>query len=180
MNRKARDLVNGGEVMRLFPGASANQERVGLVGRLSSFEGEFQRRLEDAMQPVAPDTQHFSEALLLPTTMGIPGYVVHIAPLANSASFGPGAASTKAIVFIYDLRTAARVPARRLVELYGLTAAEAQAAVQLPAGGSIEEIASRLSVRANTLKSQLKAVYTKTGTCRQADLLKLLLALASA
>ena len=41
------------------------------------------------------------------------------------------------------------------------------------------EIAARLGVSVNTCKTQLQAAYAKTGTHRQADLLKLLLSLAS-
>ena len=66
-----------------------------------------------------------------------------------------------------------------LCRLLKLTPAEARAALQLTQGGGSEEMATRLGVASNTLKTQLQAAYTKTGTHRQADLLKLLLALAS-
>ena len=54
-----------------------------------------------------------------------------------------------------------------------------QAALQMTQGGSLDEMAARLGVSINTCKTQLQAAYAKTGTHRQADLLKLLLGLAS-
>ena len=61
------------------------------------------------------------------------------------------------------------------MSVFGLTPAEARAAVAVLDGGTVAEMAERLAVSDNTLKTQLKAVYAKTHTQRMADLLKLLL-----
>ena len=66
-----------------------------------------------------------------------------------------------------------------MVVVFGLTMAEARTALQMTQGGSLDEMAARLGVSINTCKTQLQAAYAKTGTHRQADLLKLLLGLAS-
>lgn len=60
-----------------------------------------------------------------------------------------------------------------------MTGAEARAALQLMQGGSSKEMARHLGISVNTFRTQLAAAYAKSNTHRQADLLKLLLALAS-
>lgn len=58
----------------------------------------------------------------------------------------------------------------------GLTPAGARAALALCNGGSIEETAAGLGISANTLKSQLRSIYQKTGVDSRARLVKLVLA----
>lgn len=54
-------------------------------------------------------------------------------------------------------------------------------AVAATAAGSIAELAASLAVGSNTVKSQLKQVYaTKTGVRGRAELMRLVLGLASA
>ena len=66
-----------------------------------------------------------------------------------------------------------------LCELFDLTPAEARAALQTLHRGSIPQMAVCLGVSATTFMTQLRLAYDKTRTHRQADLLKLLMALAS-
>ena len=63
-----------------------------------------------------------------------------------------------------------------LAALYGLTPAEERLASLLAAGCSLAEAAARLSIRVSTARSVLKSVFAKTGTRRQASLVKLILA----
>jgi DNA-binding CsgD family transcriptional regulator len=123
---------------------------------------------------------HFSNALLLPDADGKPICVLHAAPLGQASALAVGSAAPKAIVFLYDLAAAAQVPPAMLCKLFDFTPAETRAAQQMLQGGSAEAMAQRLGVTVNTFKSQLKAAYAKSGTHRQADFLKLLLALAVA
>jgi DNA-binding CsgD family transcriptional regulator len=62
-----------------------------------------------------------------------------------------------------------------LAELYGLTSAERFVARELGSGRSPIEIATLAGVKPNTIRMQLKSIYRKTGTCRQAELVRLLL-----
>jgi DNA-binding CsgD family transcriptional regulator len=57
---------------------------------------------------------------------------------------------------------------------YGLTAAEAKLARALSDGCSLREAAQRLGVSVHTVRSQLKQLFEKTGTNRQAALVLLL------
>lgn len=79
-----------------------------------------------------------------------------------------------------------RDPARRLglaspdlEQLFGLSPAEARLAQLLADGLSTEEAALQLGVSRNTVRSQLQAVFAKTGTNRQGDLVRLLLSSAA-
>jgi len=65
-------------------------------------------------------------------------------------------------------------PARVLAaERYGLTPAEAKVAALIAQGKLIPEVARELEVSPNTVKTQLRAVYLKTDTRRQGELIKL-------
>jgi DNA-binding CsgD family transcriptional regulator len=85
-----------------------------------------------------------------------------------------------ALILITDLDRRPEVLGRRLVELFGLTAAEACLAVALVAGKRLEDIAEERGVRMPTLRTQMRGVLDKTGTDRQADLMRLIVRLPSA
>lgn len=179
-NQAALSLLEQGDPVGLMPAVGAAPLQLRLHRRLAGLEQGFQRALTLALQPVERDAEaHFSQALLLPASDGRPACVVHAAPLPTSHGFATGGPQARAIVFLYDLQAAAVVQPQQLCVLFGMTRAEARAALQVTQGGSLEEMAARLHVTVNTLKTQLKAAYAKSGTHRQVDLLKLLLALAS-
>ena len=62
--------------------------------------------------------------------------------------------------------------------LFGLSRAEARLAVALHDGFSLSEIAEQLQLSRETLRSQLRSVFDKTGTRRQGTLIRLLTDLA--
>lgn len=59
-------------------------------------------------------------------------------------------------------------------ELFGLTTAEARLAVALAQGISLVEAARRLGITHNTAKTQLRAIFAKTGARRQSQLVGIL------
>ena len=61
-------------------------------------------------------------------------------------------------------------------ERYGLTPAEARLALHLSSGLSLDEAAGELGVAVGTVRTRLKQVFAKTGTHRQASLVRLLMA----
>lgn len=71
------------------------------------------------------------------------------------------------------------IDAAALIAIFGLTTAEARLAATLPGARTLGEAAARLGVSANTAKTQLSAVFQKTGTHRQAELVAKLRAMAS-
>jgi DNA-binding CsgD family transcriptional regulator len=63
---------------------------------------------------------------------------------------------------------------RHLIDWFGLSQAEATLAVQLADGARLESLANQRGVRICTLRSQLSAILSKTGTTRQSELIRLL------
>jgi DNA-binding CsgD family transcriptional regulator len=61
--------------------------------------------------------------------------------------------------------------------MFGLTPAEACLAVGLASGKRIEDIAEERGVRMPTLRTQMRGILHKTGTRRQADLIRLIVGL---
>ena len=64
--------------------------------------------------------------------------------------------------------------ARLRVE-FGLTKAEARLALRLAEGSSLASAAQAFSVKLTTIRSQLQQVFAKTGTCRQTELVAMIL-----
>jgi len=67
-----------------------------------------------------------------------------------------------------------QLPPKRLATLYGLSPAESRLAAKLAAFSSLEQAANDLEIAIGTARTQLAAVFAKTGTKGQAELLMLL------
>jgi DNA-binding CsgD family transcriptional regulator len=63
---------------------------------------------------------------------------------------------------------------RHFMHLYALTRSEARLACILAAGHSLQEAACTLGIAYETARSRLKSICLKTGTHRQAELVKVL------
>lgn len=101
-----------------------------------------------------------------PLTVTVAPLPVPATPLTHQAS---------SIVFIHDPEQEVQLPRALLEEGYGLTPAEAQLALSLVKGYSLQEVADLGGVTHNTVRSQLKNIFLKTGVQRQAQLMRLLL-----
>jgi DNA-binding CsgD family transcriptional regulator len=66
-------------------------------------------------------------------------------------------------------------PIDRLRCHFGLTPAEARLAVHLVTGKSLRSAAAKLGISYETARSQLKNIFNKTGTGRQAELVVVIL-----
>jgi len=98
-----------------------------------------------------------------------------VTPSVSTAEFFGSAG--RALVFVSDPE-AAHNCAEILHKLYHLTPAEANVAELLASGKSVKEIADDTSVRENTFRIHLKKIFDKTGTKRQAELVKVILSSA--
>jgi DNA-binding CsgD family transcriptional regulator len=63
--------------------------------------------------------------------------------------------------------------------MFDLTPAEARITIALLEGGNLRSIARAQRVSVETIRSQLKSVFRKTNTSRQADLIALLMRITS-
>ncbi len=105
---------------------------------------------------------------------GLRPFALLIAPLRHSA-FDLGAARAAAVVFVSDPEVRHEPPAELLMRLYGLTGMEARLAGMLLAGESLKQAAAALEIAELTARDYLKAIFRKTGTRRQSELIKLVL-----
>ncbi|AWN36373.1 helix-turn-helix transcriptional regulator [Methylobacterium radiodurans] len=98
--------------------------------------------------------------------------ILHLLPLRRSAQdlFAGGA-----LLMVLTRLTNAPLPEISLLEgLFDLTPSEAKLAAALCAGSTIDGTAAELGLSRETLRTQLKRVFAKTGTGRQAELVNLL------
>ena len=80
-----------------------------------------------------------------------------------------------ASVLLSDPEIGAEPAVELLRNLHDLTPAEAELVGHLARGRSLEEAARARGVSINTVRSQLKQVFSKTGTSRQGELVQLVL-----
>ena len=77
-----------------------------------------------------------------------------------------------AVLFIGDPERPVEVDPRNLIRLYGLSRAEARVAVLLAKGLRLEQSAQHLGLTYETVRKHLKQIFSKTGTDRQAELIR--------
>jgi DNA-binding CsgD family transcriptional regulator len=102
---------------------------------------------------------------------------VLVAPLSPDVTLAAQHQNPAALILITDLDSRPELLGKRLAELFGLTPAEACLAVALAGGKRLEDVAEERGVRMPTLRTQLRAILDKTGTRRQADLMRLIVGL---
>ncbi len=100
---------------------------------------------------------------------------LRVAPVnsAGAASWLP--AYAVAAVFVSDPEVVTRRPGQALAQAYDLTPAEARFAAEIAIGDGRAAAARRLGISSATAQSHLSRIFEKTGTHRQAELVRLLL-----
>ena len=101
-------------------------------------------------------------------------YVIHVLPLAAKTD-DPSAA--KALLMIIDPEQEPEPPKMLIRRLFGLTNAEADVALRLMRGGGLKPISADLALSRATVNTHLQHIFDKTGTHRQAELVRVLLAI---
>ncbi len=82
--------------------------------------------------------------------------------------------SGRVILLLTDLRSPRQPNSTHLCAAFGLTAGEARLAASVASGVGVDGAAASLGVSRETARTQLKAVFAKTNTSRQAELAGLL------
>lgn len=114
-------------------------------------------------------------AMPLSRPSGLRALEVIVAPLAPASHpHVPG--KSEAVVFLRDPEAQTRPMPETLASLYRLTPAEARLATNLLANQTLEEIAAGRHLSRETLRTQLKELFRKTGTSRQSELIGFLTA----
>lgn len=101
-------------------------------------------------------------------------FVAHVLPLTAGARRRAGLAyAAVAVVFVRASTVAAPHPVEVISEAYGLTGAEMRVLMMLLETGGIPEVAAALGIAQTTARTHLQRIFGKTGTRRQAELVKL-------
>lgn len=99
-------------------------------------------------------------------------FVVHLLPLRGVArDIFSGA---ELVLYVTPIVQQPGPPPEILQALFDLSPAEARVAAMIAQGCSVDAMAQALSVKPNTIRMQLKAIFSKTDTNRQAELVSLL------
>lgn len=108
-----------------------------------------------------------------PSARQLATVTVRSAETAAATAYG---AAHPVVVVTIRRATPARLPsAETLQAAFALTPAEARLAREVLKGDGVSACARRLGVTANTARTHLNRVFDKTGTKRQAELVRLLL-----
>jgi DNA-binding CsgD family transcriptional regulator len=145
-----------------------------IAGRPMASDRDSNRRLQDLLTAVRQAERG-----------GVPGYrpvvinrdyrpwlLVEAMPVTSFGSdmFGDG----RAVLLLTDLTVPLVTDQTLLAVVFDLTAAEAKMAARIAQGNTIDEAACALRIGRETARTQLKAVFLKTSTRRQAELAALL------
>ena len=102
-------------------------------------------------------------------------YAVAITPLVDAPVASVGS-DIRLALFVVDPETGRTASSEVLEGMYDLTHSEAELVRRLASGVSLDQAAQERGVSMNTARSHLKRAFAKTGTTRQAELLRLVVA----
>ena len=102
-------------------------------------------------------------------------YAVAITPLIDATGTSVGS-DVRLVLFVVDPEAGRTASSEVLEGIYDLTHSEAELVRTLASGVSLEQAAQARGVSMNTARSHLKRAFAKTGTARQAELLRLVVA----
>ena len=176
MNKRAEPLCAG---KRGLLAGGPLVEGMTLHAIRSREDARLQRAIDAALRALVPLQEHQTAVgkVAIHAPDGSTASVATVIPLPMSmrAPTGPQA---RVVVFVDDLSSKRSTDDELLGTLYGLSPAECRVARALLTGDQPKLIADRFGVSENTIRTQIKAVYAKTGTRRMAVLIKLLSQLA--
>ena len=102
----------------------------------------------------------------------VAGTLIALRPESTMGSFGR---TSQALFTVFEPGAPVDIDPFILSTTFDLTPAEARVAAAIVGGGSPEKCAKDLNVKLSTVRSQLVAIYRKTGATGQADLVRLIL-----
>ena len=167
LNAYARRVITQGDGLKCGP--------EGLVAQRPSDTQRLQQLVRGAIDTTLGRGIEAGGVMRIPRPSGLRSFQLLVSPYRSTRTW-PGVEQPAATVFITDPEREPEYPPALLSRLYGLTPAEARLAVLLLGGGSVAEAADQLGVTLNTARTHLKQVFAKTGTKRQAELVRLLIA----
>jgi DNA-binding CsgD family transcriptional regulator len=158
----------------------AARDGVAAVGaRLTADRPQDSARLEAMIRTAASgdNEQRAGGSIALPRPSGCRPWAVSAAPI-RAGRVEQIYGGLMVIVTFTDLDAGGALPGERLRTLFGLTPAEVSVALRIFEGESAREASGSLGSSFNTVRSHLVRVFEKTGTKRQAELMRLMMRIA--
>lgn len=148
-------------------------------GRLTPSHTDAARQFERLVgQAAHQDRAAIGGVMSVTRPTGGTPLAVRTSPLPRD--MGPVYRATRPVlVTVTDLDAEIAAPSAQLKILFSMTAAEIRLAVAVFEGLSLPEAAEQFGLSTNTLRFQLARIFDKTGVSRQAELVKLMMRLAS-
>jgi DNA-binding CsgD family transcriptional regulator/PAS domain-containing protein len=149
-------------------------------GRITATSTRAERELQHAIQNAVIDEHSIARqgrTLTCARPSGKRPYIIHVLP-SHRPNADERLRQPVALVLIIDPEDEPELPAALLRRLYHLTEAEVEVALHIMRGADPKHISEQLSVSLTTVRTHLQHVFDKTGTHRQAELVRLLLTLS--
>jgi DNA-binding CsgD family transcriptional regulator len=145
-------------------------------GRVVAYDTRANQALADILASSGSDAALGIRGISLPITgRSDERYVAHVLPLTSGARRRAGADhAAVAAVFVRKATLDTRSPLEVVAKAYRLTPSELRVLLAVADGGGVAEVADMLGIAETTVKFHLRSLFVKTGTRRQAELVKLL------
>jgi DNA-binding CsgD family transcriptional regulator len=153
----------------------------GFGGRLSATDLQADKTLSDVFAAAdTGDAAVGARGIAVPLARDGERWVAHVLPLTSGARRQAGITyAAVAAVFVRQAALDLPSPLETLSDLYALTPAELRVLMAIVEIGGVPEVAPVLGISETTVKTHLSRLFEKTGTKRQADLVKLVAAFMS-
>lgn len=142
-------------------------------------QSAIQRILQTCLQHDLMEVPHFSQSIAIPRSSGKAAYKLFFSRLPEHHDFVAQPTSAHAMLFITDTEQPLKIAPELLKTTYGLTDAEVKLAQQCLINDSMPAITTALNLSENTIKTQFASIYQKCGIHHRAELMKMLMALAT-
>ncbi len=107
-------------------------------------------------------------------------YIAHVLPLTSGARRRAGASfAAAAVLFVHKAALDTPLPPEVIAKAYKLTPMELRVLLAVVEVGGVPAVAEALGIAETTVRTHLHQTYQKTGTNRQADLVKLVAAFSN-
>lgn len=169
-------ILEDGLRLRKRPGLKASFD---LLAETRLDQEALDEAIHEAISPDILTTAHFSRALAIHKPSGKNPYTLNFSSLSQKNEFGVGGESPRAIAFLNDNANPVKLNVDLLKATYALTTAEIRIAELLVEGLMNGEIAERLDLSINTIKTQIRQIHEKTNASNRTKLVRLLLSLAT-
>jgi DNA-binding CsgD family transcriptional regulator len=152
-------------------------------GRLGALDAQADQALLDSFSAAAR-----GDAVLAKKGIAVPlkardeqRYMAHVLPLTSGSRRKAGASyAATATIFVRKAELDLPSPPEAVAKEFGLTPAELRVLFAIIEVGSVPQVSQVLGVSEATVKTHLRHLFEKTGTRRQAELVKLVAGYANA